>query len=143
MYICDNFIISNMILAHIVGHLGKDAETKTVGESTVIQFSIASNSRRKIEGEYQNITDWVQVSHWANEKLASYLKKGVCVAVSGELILDSYTDKEGVKRANLKLIATNLQFTGKLDKENGGEAKTNNPALGVTPENVAPEDLPF
>ena len=68
----------------VSGNLGRDAEVKTVGGSTVANFSIAVKS-----GFGQNEqTVWVDCALWGKQaegKLPSYLVKGQKVCVSGEL----------------------------------------------------------
>ena len=78
-----------MIKVFATGNLGKDAETKTVGEHKVTTFSIASN--KKIKGE--KVTTWVNCQIWNREKLAPYLQKGVNVSVAGDLEIREYEGK--------------------------------------------------
>lgn len=72
-----------MIAATVVGNLGRDAELKTVGNTSVLSFAVASE--RKAKGE--KTTTWVSCSLWGSrgEALAQYLVKGTKVAVTGEL----------------------------------------------------------
>jgi single-strand DNA-binding protein len=85
----------------LLGHLGKDAETKFtpsgVARST---FTIATNRRWKDQqsGEWKEETDWHNVVLWRSENLANYLLKGKQVYIEGRLQSRSYDDKEGQKK---------------------------------------------
>lgn len=72
-----------MISATVVGNLGRDAELKTIGNTSVLSFAVASE--RKTKGE--KTTLWVSCSLWGSrgETLARYITKGTKVAVTGEL----------------------------------------------------------
>lgn len=80
-----------MLNATIAGNLGKDAETRQAGSSTVTGFNVAVEQRGK-DGKK---TQWVNCSMWGSrgEKLAGFLTKGSKVCVSGELTTREYNDK--------------------------------------------------
>src|ERR1700752_1970763 len=70
----------------LLGHLGKDAETKfTPSGVSVTKFSVATNRRWKDQqtGEWKEETDWSNVVLWRQENLANYLTKGKQVDVEG------------------------------------------------------------
>jgi len=84
----------------LVGHLGRDAETKfTPGGAAVTRFSVATSRRWKDKdsGEWKEETDWSNVTLWRSENLANYLTKGKQVYVEGRLHTRSYEDKDGKK----------------------------------------------
>ena len=79
----------------LVGHLGRDAETKfTPAGVSVTSFSVATNRRWKDQqsGEWKEETDWANVVLWRQENLANYLTKGKQVYVEGRLQTRSYDD---------------------------------------------------
>ena len=85
---------------HLVGHLGRDAETKfTPAGVAVTKFSVATNRRWKDQqsSEWKEETDWTNVVLWRQENLANYLTKGKQVYVEGRLQTRSYDDKDGKK----------------------------------------------
>ena len=85
----------------LVGHLGKDAETKfTQGGTPVTKFTIATGRRWKDQqsGEWKEETDWHNVVLWRAENLANYLLKGKQVYIEGRLQTRSYEDKDGKKQ---------------------------------------------
>lgn len=101
-------------LVILIGHLGKDAETRhTPGGSAVTNFSVATSRRwkdRQTE-EWKEETDWHNVTIWQAENLAQYLKKGTQVYVKGRLQTRSY-DKDGVKHYATDIIADTVNLLG-------------------------------
>ncbi len=95
----------------LVGHLGKDAETKfTPGGSAVTKFSVATSRRWKDKqsGEWKEETDWSNVVLWQAENLANYLTKGKQVYVEGRLHTRSYEDKDGKKVYSTEVVADDV-----------------------------------
>lgn len=78
----------------IIGNLGKDSELKAVGDSSVLNFSVAAKGGKKDDEAV-----WFRCALWGKraESLAEYLKKGAKVFVRGEMKLRSWTsgDKSG------------------------------------------------
>jgi single-strand DNA-binding protein len=100
----------------IVGHLGRDQETRYTPQGTAVSnFSLATSERRKDKsGEQQDITTWFRVSLWGKqaENIGQYLLKGRQVYVEGRLRTEEYTDREGNKRMSLEVSATDVQLLG-------------------------------
>jgi single-strand DNA-binding protein len=101
----------------LLGHLGKDAETKfTPSGISVSKFSLATNRRTKDQqsGEWKDITDWHNIVVWRTENVATYLIKGRQIYVEGRLETRSYDDKEGQKKYFTEVIceAQNLVLLG-------------------------------
>jgi single-strand DNA-binding protein len=100
----------------IVGHLGRDQETRYTPQGTAVcNFSIATTERRKDRsGESQEITTWFKVSLWGKqaEAVGQYLTKGKQVYVEGRLRTEEYTDREGNKRISLEVTASDIQLLG-------------------------------
>jgi single-strand DNA-binding protein len=99
----------------LLGHLGKDAETKFtpsgVARST---FTVATNRRWKDQqtGEWKEETDWHNVVLWRSENLSNYLLKGKQVWVEGRLQTRNYEDKDGQKRYVTEVVADELILLG-------------------------------
>jgi len=99
----------------LVGHLGKDAETKfTQGGTPVTKFSIATGRRWKDQqsGEWKEETDWHNVVLWRAENLANYLLKGKQVYIEGRLQTRSYEDKDGKKQWFTEVVAEDVILLG-------------------------------
>jgi single-strand DNA-binding protein len=99
----------------LVGHLGRDAETKfTPAGVAVTKFSVATNRRWKDQqsGEWKEETDWANVVLWRQENLANYLTKGKQVFVEGRLQTRSYDDKDGKKQYMTEVVAEDVILLG-------------------------------
>jgi single-strand DNA-binding protein len=108
----------------LVGHLGRDAETKfTPGGAAVTRFSVATNRRWKDKdsGEWKEETDWSNVVLWRSENLANYLTKGKQVYVEGRLQTRSYEDKDGKKVYATEVVAEDVILLG---GQGGGGGRT-------------------
>ena len=112
----------------IVGHLGRDQETRYTPQGTAVSnFSLATSERRKDKsGEQQDITTWFRVSLWGKqaENIGQYLLKGRQVYVEGRLRTEEYTDREGNKRMSLEVSATDVQLLGSKGEGPMGGAPT-------------------
>jgi single-strand DNA-binding protein len=99
----------------LVGHLGRDAETKfTPSGVAVTSFSVATSRRWKDQqsGEWKEETDWSNVTLWRSENLAQYLTKGKQVYVEGRLQTRSYDDKDGKKVYRTDVVADDVILLG-------------------------------
>jgi single-strand DNA-binding protein len=108
----------------LIGHLGRDAETKfTPGGAAVTKFSVATNRRWKDKesGEWKEETDWSNVTLWRSENLANYLTKGKQVYVEGRLQTRSYEDKDGKKVYATDVVADDvILLSGQAGGGGGG-----------------------
>jgi len=105
----------------LVGHLGRDAETKfTPSGAPVSKFSVATNRRWKDQqsGDWKEETEWTNVVLWRQENLANYLTKGKQVYVEGRLQTRTYEDKDGKKQYFTEVVAEDVILLG----GRGGEA---------------------
>jgi len=108
----------------LLGHLGRDAETKfTPSGVAVTKFSVATNRRWKDQqtGEWKEETDWANVVLWRQENLANYLTKGKQVYVEGRLQTRSYDDKDGKKQYMTEVVADDVILVGGRDGGGGGD----------------------
>jgi single-strand DNA-binding protein len=99
----------------LIGHLGRDAETKfTPSGVSMCKFSVATNRRWKDQqtGEWKEETDWTNVVLWRQENLANYLTKGKQVYVEGRLQTRSYDDKDGKKMYMTEVVADDVILLG-------------------------------
>jgi len=108
----------------LIGHLGKDAETKfTPSGVSMTKFSVATNRRWKDQqtGEWKEETDWANVVLWRQENLANYLTKGKQVYVEGRLQTRSWEDKDGKKQYMTEVVADEVILLGGRGGEGGSE----------------------
>lgn len=135
-----------MISATVAGNLGADAETHDAGETTVTNFSIASNS--KVKGE--KTTTWVRCAIWGSrgEGLVKYLTKGTKVTVTGSLEAGIFKDKV---QLDLRVDQLELMSGGREDADSpkgngGGRAPKRTPEhrqKAVEPYKEGEDDIPF
>ena len=107
----------------LLGHLGKDAETKfTPGGVSRSTFTLATNRRWKDQssGEWKEETDWHNVVLWRSENLANYLLKGKQVYVEGRLQTRSWDDKDGQKKYMTEVVADDVLLLGGRGDSGGG-----------------------
>lgn len=124
-----------------VGRLGRDAELRyTAGGVAVSNFSIAVD-RPKKGGEKQKPL-WLKVTLWGKiaEVLTKYLTKGKQVAVSGELDIREWQDREGAARTSTEINARNVTLLGGGTQQD--DAPADSPSAPESPE-PADEDIPF
>ena len=99
----------------LIGHLGRDAETKfTPSGVACTKFSIATNRRWKDQqtNEWKEETDWANVVLWRQENLANYLTKGKQIYVEGRLQTRSWDDKDGKKQYMTEVVAEDVVLLG-------------------------------
>lgn len=99
----------------LVGHLGRDAETKfTPSGAAVTKFSVATTRNWKDQqtNEWKEETNWTNVIVWRQENVANYLTKGKQVYVEGRLQTRSYDDKDGKKVYATEVVADEIILLG-------------------------------
>lgn len=109
--------------ALLIGHLGRDAETKfTPAGTSVTRFSVATNRRWKDQQtqEWKEETNWTNVVLWRQENLANYLTKGTQVYVEGRIQTRSYDDKDGKKVYSTEVVADEVILLGGRGEGPGG-----------------------
>lgn len=125
----------------IVGRLTRDTETRQAGATEIQSMRLASTSRRKVNGEWQDVPGYYDVTMFGGERVKQYLVKGKQLAITGRLSWREYEKSDGTKVQAVEIIAENLQLLG------GGE-QSSSPAsdLPVSPaaRPAAPDDsIPF
>ena len=99
------------MLNHItlMGRLTKDPELRhTQDGKAVTSFSLAVDrdfSKNK-EADFIDIVAWGSTAEFA----AKYLSKGRMAVVDGRLQIRGWTDKDGNKRRNAEVVASNIYF---------------------------------
>lgn len=93
------------------GNLGSDAEVKQAGQSTLCTFSLAVKSGFGDRAK----TLWLRASIWGKQaegRLPQFLSKGTEVAVSGELSLNEWTNKDGQNKTTVEIRVVNIDLVG-------------------------------
>lgn len=105
---------------NLLGTITKDIELKETSTGVKFtRFSIAV--RRNIknqDGEYD--TDFFNIVAWRKtaEIINDYFKKGSRIAISGKLQQNKYTDKDGVERTSVEIVAEDIDFIDKREEHN-------------------------
>lgn len=103
-----------MNLLAMTGNLGRDAEVRQAGSSSVCSFAVALSSGW---GD-KKTTTWINCSLWGKQAegtLPSYLKKGQQVALSGELSTREYQAKDGTMKTSIEMRVGTIDLIGKRD----------------------------
>ena len=107
----------------MIGNMTKDPElSETNSGIAVCRFSIAVN-RRRTSADAEQQTDFFNVTAWRGlaETIARYCKKGNKVAVSGQIQIRQYEDREGAKKTSVDVVAEEVEF---LSPKSNDEART-------------------
>lgn len=97
-----------------MGRICHDLELKTTPNGVaVISFRIAVDRKFQAKGEERK-ADFFSVVVWREraEFVAKYFSKGRMILVEGELLTRQYTDKNGMTRDVVEIVADNVSFTG-------------------------------
>jgi single-strand DNA-binding protein len=97
----------------LMGRLTRDPEVRYsqgAQGTAICRYSLAVNRSYKREGEPD--ADFINVVAFGNrgEFAGKYFKKGMMVAVVGELRISSYNDKDGNKRWSTDVVVTEQYF---------------------------------
>ena len=109
----------------LIGNCGRDPEVRYTPSGTAIcNVSVATSSRRKDKASGESIEDtqWHRVTFYDRmaEIAGEYLKKGRPVYVEGRLKYGKYTDKDGIERNTVDIVATEMQLLGGREGGGGG-----------------------
>lgn len=108
----------------LCGGLGRDVEVRsTKSGMAVCNLAVAVGERRKVDGEYAEVTTWYDVTVFGKtaESCGQFLKKGAKVLVEGRGENQKYKDKEGNDRQKFIVIADNVRFlSGKPKGDSNG-----------------------
>jgi single-strand DNA-binding protein len=98
----------------LIGNLGRDPELQVTSDGTpVTKFSLAvsraynsSTGERKEETEWFNIVAWRQLA----ETCEKYLHKGSKVYIEGRIQQRKYTDRDGIQRTSVEVVASDMEM---------------------------------
>lgn len=122
-----------------VGRVGRDAELKTVGSTTVCEFSLANDQGF---GD-KKTTIWFKCHYWGKggEAVSKYIQKGKQAWVSGELTLREYQGKDGTNKTSLEVRVDKIDLVG---GKAGGQEQEQAPVQQSAPApEPTKEEMPF
>jgi len=130
----------------LVGHAGKDPEVRRLENNLVCaRFSLATKERWSKEGNKNEHTEWHNVVVWRGlaEVAEKYVHKGSLLYIEGRLRLRNYTDKEGIKRYAVDVVADVMNILSPKSDVPSSQQPTS-VAPPVAPiETITPDDMPF
>lgn len=100
----------------IFGNLGADPEIRNTANGLVVaNLSLATNERKKENGEWVDHTEWHRVTVFGKqaEVCGKFLTKGSKVLVQGKLRTRKFQDKNGQDRWSTEILADSVEFGGK------------------------------
>lgn len=126
------------------GNLGKDCEQRwTPAGKAVASFSLPV---KQGYGEHEK-TSWVICKMFGAkaEKLPEHLKKGMKVTVTGEFVMEEWTDRDGNKRSTPVIIVNQLDFGGSQAGSHNlpQQQRTQQPLMQNDPPMDFDDDIPF
>lgn len=135
----------------VTGNLTVDPELKFGNGGTArLSFSIASNRRYQVNGEWTEDTSFFNVVAWRGiaESAAAVLEKGLPVIIKGRLEQRSWEDKEsGQKRSTVEVVADSIAVNTigiesivRKSRQDGGE---NRPRAQARQSASVPNSDPF
>lgn len=94
-----------------IGRLGRDAEVRhTQAGKPITTFAVA------IEDGFgdNKTTTWIDCAMFGErgEKIASYIRKGDRIGVTGSIRLDTYTTRDGVEKSKVALRVQDVTLLG-------------------------------
>ncbi|MFZ9995799.1 single-stranded DNA-binding protein [Vulcanococcus sp.] len=131
----------------LIGRLTRDPELRQVGDSQVARLSIADSDRFRARQGEDPLPQYFDCEVWGGQaNLASdLLRKGHRVFVTGQLVPNQYTNKDGqvVKNSTLR---TNYFTLVETKAEAGGDRGPSRPPLqqgyGTASESFS-DEIPF
>jgi single-strand DNA-binding protein len=123
----------------MMGRLVKDPEiSSSASGTTFARYSIAVD--RKYKSDNGPDADFFNCSSFGKqaEFVEKYLKKGTKVVVSGRLENNNYTNKEGHKVYDVKIVVEDVEFA----ESKGSQTQQNTTNFLNVPEGLV-EELPF
>jgi single-strand DNA-binding protein len=110
----------------LIGNLGRDPELNVTQEGTpVTKFTLAVNRNTKTStGERKEETEWFNIVAWRQlaETCERYLHKGSKVYIEGRLQTRKYTDRNGVERTAIDVIASDMEMLTPKSASSGSES---------------------
>jgi single-strand DNA-binding protein len=110
----------------IVGNVGSDPEilTSTNGIKTA-KYSIAVTKKIKDEKK----TTWFRIIQfrYSAEFAENYIKKGMKILIVGEIEIDEYIDKNGIKQKSIQIIGEKCEIMSSIERDSEFATNKNEP----------------
>ena len=110
----------------LLGTLTKDVELRYLPSgSALANLSLAHNTRfKRADGEYDERVLYVKASCFGKtaEVINQYFKKGSRILIQGELVLNTWKDKNGNNRQEHSILIEKINFVDKKNQEQTKQA---------------------
>lgn len=136
----------------MLGRITQDLELKNSSSGLpYLNFSIANSKRNKDGEDEVNFFKLVAFGKIA-ETIFNYFSKGDRILIQGELKQNRYTDSQGVKKSDVSIIVSAIDFIETKNQSNKQEAKStqstkaqggNSIMREVEKEMASDEEIPF
>lgn len=110
----------------IIGRIGKDAEVKDLGNSQVINFSVAVSEKytNKQTGEITTNTTWFECAKWGNNtSIAQYIKKGGQIFIEGKINNRAWVDQSGTPQVTNGINVFEIELLGSKDEQSAPQSQ--------------------
>jgi single-strand DNA-binding protein len=135
----------------LIGNLGSDPEIRHLPSGSIVAtFNIATTeSYTNSKGEKVKQTEWHRIELWEGlAKIAEqFLRKGSPVFIEGKIKTETWQDKDGNSKSQVKIRGLNITLLGNKGATTDTDPiinESNNkqviPPVDITQEN---DDLPF
>jgi len=108
----------------LIGRVGRDAELKTIGNGTMINFSLATSEKYTAkDGTRKENTEWHNCTMWGDRvtKIAQYITKGKQLAVNGSIHYRE-VEQDGKKLRYTDINVSDVEFIGNNNTQSNGTA---------------------
>ena len=113
--------MASLNLVQIIGHMGKNPETKfTPAGMQITKFSVATSRKVKKGDSYEEKSTWHNVVTFNNQAKfsADYLKKGHQVYIEGSTENSTWQDEQGKTHYKTEVLANSVQsLTPRTDNQ--------------------------
>ena len=114
----------------LVGNLGADPELRQTRSGTSVTYMrLATNSRRKVEGEWKDEVEWHSVTVWGKQadSVVKFLTKGRQVYLEGRLHTRKWQDDGGRDRYTTEIVADIVKFIGSAGSQRNDQPEWSAP----------------
>lgn len=125
----------------IVGRAGADPESQvTQNGMTIAKFRLGVDRGRK-DKDGNRISDWFTIKAFGKtaETVVDYVTKGKQVGITGAMVNETYTDREGQKKDFWQVHVDKLVLMGGPE----GEGKPKPAAAAESGDATETEEIPF
>ncbi len=138
----------SMVNVSLVGNLVRTPEQVCFASGrikTVLVIAVNSQTQKSAD-KAGDTADFYRIETWGRlaELAQKYLNKGNQVGVSGRLIMEHWTDRQGRERLTPVISATQLSFPPRMASNRDGDKVSNSQSQqgnDAGPEDLADDDL--